>query len=220
VKYRLIIFDFDGTLADTFQWFGQVLDGATERFRLRALTSEDVERLRGCSARKIIKDLGIPAWKLPLLARHIRQATAEHLEQLRLFPGVDDLLRGLVQHGVVLSIVSSNSEENVRAILGPDTAKLISVYECGASLFGKAAKFKRALKQTGIDRSAALCIGDEIRDYEAAQKAGIAFGAVSWGYTHRQALEALTPDALFDRPEAIDEWSSGISSGLNPAESA
>jgi phosphoglycolate phosphatase-like HAD superfamily hydrolase len=36
MKYRLVIFDFDGTLADTFHWFGQVLDGATERFRLSA----------------------------------------------------------------------------------------------------------------------------------------------------------------------------------------
>jgi phosphoglycolate phosphatase len=206
VKYQLVIFDFDGTLADTMPWFIQGMAETTKRLGLRPIDADDLEMLRGLTGREIIKHLGIPMWKIPQMIGHVRQIITENVREMRLFPGVAELLRRLVKSGLVISIVSSNSEENVRAILGSDTAKLVTVYECGASLFGKAEKFKRVLKLTGFDRASALCVGDEIRDFEAAQKARIPFGAVSWGYTHRHALEAMGPAVLFTRPEQIDEW--------------
>lgn len=94
-------------------------------------------------------------------------------------------------------MVSSDSEENVRRALGPDNARLISHFACGASIFGKAPKFRRALKLAGVAAADAICIGDEIRDIEAARKAGIAFGAVTWGYATAQALQAQAPEMIF-----------------------
>jgi phosphoglycolate phosphatase len=64
-------------------------------------------------------------------------------------------------------------------------------------MFGKAAKFRRVLKMSGIAAARAICIGDEIRDYEAAREVGLAFGAVSWGYTDPVALSALKPQIVF-----------------------
>jgi phosphoglycolate phosphatase len=104
---------------------------------------------------------------------------------------------------VKLGIVSSNSEENIRAILGPDQARLIGVFECGASLFRKARRFRKALQRTGIGAGETITVGDEIRDLEAAREAGIAFGAVAWGYTDAEALRALAPAFLFHQPAEI-----------------
>ena len=53
-------------------------------------------------------------------------------------------------------MVSSDSESNVRRALGDDAA-LISQFACGASMFGKAAKFKAVLKRTGIAAADAIC---------------------------------------------------------------
>lgn len=50
-----------------------------------------------------------------------------------------------------------------------------------------------------------ICIGDEIRDYEAARRVGLAFGAVSWGFTSPEALQALTPEAMLPSPHEIVE---------------
>ena len=69
-------------------------------------------------------------------------------------------------------------------------------------MFGKAARFRKVLRRTGIAARDAIAIGDEIRDLEAAQKAGVAFGAVTWGYTTAEALIARSPAALF---HSIDE---------------
>ena len=121
----------------------------------------------------------------------------EHLDDIPLFPGVDGMLRALADQGHVLAMVSSDSEANVRRSLGEHNTRRIAHYACGASLFGKASKFKQVLKRAGIPASQTIAIGDEVRDVEAARKAGIRFGAVTWGYATAEALRAHGADEMF-----------------------
>ncbi len=194
---QLFIFDFDGTLADSFPFFQSHMQQAVEHFGLRKVEVDDLDKLRNLSAREVILHLGLPLWKVPAVARYVRRLLSADAARTVLFPGAAEMLRQLFKSGATLAIVSSNSEANVRLILGPVTASYITVFECGASLFGKAAKFRKVVKTTGIAKRAALTIGDEIRDADAAREAGIAFGAVAWGYTNAEALRALGPAFLF-----------------------
>jgi phosphoglycolate phosphatase len=203
VQYKLVIFDFDGTLADTFPWFVQHVHQASARFNFRRVEDVEIPHLRKRSAREVIDHLGIPLWKIPLIARHMQAAMALDAANMQLFDGVGPVLRELRESGVTLAVVSSNVERNVRAILGAELGALVSVYDCGASLFRKAAKFQRVLKRTGFSRGDTICIGDEIRDHEAAQSAGIHFGAVAWGYTDFEALRERQPEMIFERVEEL-----------------
>jgi phosphoglycolate phosphatase len=198
VLYKLVVFDFDGTLADTFPWFASVLNGVADRFGFRKVeTAEEVEALRGLSSRQIIERLDVPIWKLPLIARHMRRLASEHAADMRTFEGVPAMLQELHASGARLSVVSSNSEANVRRVLGPESAARVELYACGTSLFGKAAQFRKILSAASVAPSEVLCIGDELRDAEAAAKVGIPFGAVAWGFTRRDALEKCSPHHLF-----------------------
>ncbi len=203
MPYKLAIFDFDGTLADSFPWFLRVINSVADRYGFRRIDGNDIETLRGYTARQLIGHLGLPAWKLPLVARHMRSLAAEHADEIPLFDGVGPMLRHLSEGGLRLAIVTSNSEANVRYVLGPENAALIDHYACGASLFGKAAKLRKALKANGVPGHEAICVGDEIRDHEAAARAGIDFGAVSWGYTRPDALQAHSPAMVFATMDEI-----------------
>jgi phosphoglycolate phosphatase len=203
MRYRLAIFDFDGTLADTFPWFRRVWNEVAEHFHLPRMTDAEIEALRTLDGHGIITQLGVPVWKLPLIARHVRQLMAKEVGQLSLFPGVDPLLHDLAAHGVRLAIVSSNSLANVRAILGAPNADLIQHYECGAAIFGKRPKLRRVLREMGVRPGEAICIGDEVRDLEAAHAEGFDFGAVAWGYTQAAAFARHRPKWVFDRVEEI-----------------
>lgn len=201
-RYRLVIFDLDGTLADSFPWFLGVVNDVAQRHGFRGIAPHEVEELRGKGSREIVRHLEVPFWKIPAIARDMRRMKTKSLNDIALFPGVDAMLRRFAEAGVVTAMVSSDSEDNVRVSLG-DAVRHVAQFACGASLFGKAAKFKAVLRRTGIPASDAICIGDEVRDGEAAHKAGIAFGAVRWGYATPDALAKVSPALMFSSIDDI-----------------
>lgn len=204
-RYRLAIFDFDGTLADSFPWFAGVVNSVAERYRFKRIAPEDEDVLRRMSASEVIGHLGVSWWKLPLIARHMRNRVASEIDRIALFAGVEEMLHRLSERGVALAIVSSNSEANVRRVLGPRNTALIRAFGCGAAVFGKRRKFRRILRHTGHRPAETICVGDEIRDFEAATGENLSFGAVTWGYTAPDALAALNPREVFHDVEDILE---------------
>lgn len=206
MRYRLVIFDFDGTLADSFPWFLRTLEGARERYGLAAIREDDLAGLRDKSTREIIAALRIPAWKLPLMARHFLERSRREHAEIRLFDGVEFMLSTLAQNGVKLALASSNTEITARAVLGERSAANFEHFACGASLFGKAAIFRKIVRKADINCHETLCIGDEIRDAEAARAAGLRFAAVSWGFNSIEALRQQNPYAVFrETADIIDE---------------
>jgi phosphoglycolate phosphatase len=205
----LIILDFDGTLADSFDWFCSVLNGVADRYRFRRVEAHEVDGLRLQGARAIVAHLGIPRWKLPLIARHMHALAARDAARIGLFPGVTAMLAEIAEAGVPLAILSSNRVDTVRRVLGPDNAARVDAYACGASIFGKARRLKALLARTGTAADQALCIGDEVRDLEAARALGCPFGAVAWGYTDPRALAALGPEYVFSEPAEIARLAAG-----------
>lgn len=201
--YRLVVFDFDGTLADSFPWFTSVINGVADRYRFRRIAAHETELLRGMDARGIVRHLGIPAWKLPFISRHMHGLAARDLDAIQLFPGIPEMLDRLDASGLHLGIASSNRESNIRRALGPKETARFRHYACGASLFGKAKRLSALIRAAGVAAGETLYIGDEIRDHAAASEAGCAFGAVAWGYTRADALENTQPAHLFATPEAI-----------------
>lgn len=202
MPYSLAIFDLDGTLADSFPWFLRTINDVADRFGFRRVADEDIEGLRHASSREILSQLEVPLWKLPAIARHARRLKAEAASEIPLFAGVEAMLRTLAESGVQLALVTSDSEANAREKLG-SAAALFSHFDCAASLFGKAAKFRRVIRRAGVDSAQVIAIGDEVRDIEAARAVGIACGSVCWGYAAPAALRAHEPDHVFERMDEI-----------------
>jgi phosphoglycolate phosphatase len=200
--YKLVIFDFDGTLSDSGDWFLSIIDDLAERFRFRRVDRDEVETLRRRPTREVIQHLGIAGWKLPLIARHVRARFRLNASEIRTFDGVRQMLQSLTDAGVRMMLCSSNGEANVRAVLGADAARF-EAYFCGSGLFGKVAKFRRAIRASGLPPTAILAIGDETRDIDAARAAGIGAGAVLWGYANPETLIAMGPDRAFAKPDEI-----------------
>lgn len=195
MNYKLIIFDFDGTLADTFSLFLNAINEAADRYRFKRI-DWDLDILRRLDVKQILSCHEIPFWKLPFVVRHMQSLMKRNIADITLFPGIDQALHALSENGATLAIVTSNSRENVLKVLGAQNAERFSYIEC-ASVFGKKNKLRKILANSQIAPEDAILIGDEIRDAQAAKEAGIPFGAVSWGYNHIDALRLHGAQKIF-----------------------
>jgi phosphoglycolate phosphatase len=201
--YRLLIFDFDGTLSNSFPFLVSIFAELADRYRFKHVSAEELSALRDQPAGVIMRTLGIPAWKAPRIGSEVKRRMSTQTGQVDLFPGIGDLLDSLGKRGTGLALVTSNAPGNVNAVLGPDRLAYFQYVECDVPLQRKNAAFLKILKRSGLPRENVLCIGDEIRDLEAAHRAGLAFGAVAWGYTEIRALQAAGPEVVFTEIQEI-----------------
>lgn len=201
----LVIFDFDGTLADSFGFFRSLLPELAGKFGFRLPTPEEQEMMRAQPPRQIMQALGIPAWKLPIIAMHTR-GRARAAGVFPLFPGAAGLIETLTGQGIPVAIVSSNAQVVIARALGPQVSSRISAWSCGAAMFGKARHFRRVIRRTRADPGRVIGVGDETRDIEAARQVGIAALAVSWGFAPEPVLAAAGPDQLFGTIEELEAF--------------
>jgi phosphoglycolate phosphatase len=203
MSYRLAIFDFDGTLADSLPFFISVFNQIADEHGFRHVSAAQAQDLRHQDTRTIMRHVGMPAWKLPLASRSFIGLMRENTARIPLFEGVQEALHGLERAGVRLAIVSSNSEQNVRLVLGPRLSALFGHYECGMSMFGKAGRIRKVVQRASVPAAQALYVGDQVPDADAARRAGVAFGAVSWGYAPIEALRRVAPEREFGTPAEL-----------------
>src|SRR5438067_4715698 len=164
MRYRLALFDFDGTLADSFPFFLSVFNVIADRHGFKRIDTSRAGELRHYGARQMMHHVGLPAWKLPLASRTFMAMMKESTHAISLFDGVADVLRYLAGQGVGLAVVSSNAEHNVRTVLGAELAGLVCCFECGMSVFGKARRIQAVLRAQKVPASHAIYVGDQGTD--------------------------------------------------------
>lgn len=203
-RYRLVLFDFDGTLADSFPFFMDVLDELGRRHGFRPVTPQDMALMRSQDVRANMRLVGLAPWKLPLVAASFIRLMRERGD-VPLFDGVADVLRHLHGSGLRLALVTSNSADNARRTLGPQLVALFERCEGRSGLLSKHAHIRRVLARSGVDASEALYVGDQLSDLEAARRARVDFGAVAWGYGDIEALRGAGAEQVFRNVQALGQ---------------
>jgi phosphoglycolate phosphatase len=197
MNYDLAIFDMDGTLADSMPFFVAVQNQLAEQHGFKCIGADEIEVVRHFTPQQLLRHVGLPRWKLPFVAKSFMSLMKESTLPIALFDDIQEVLADLHRLGVVLALVTSNSEDNARKVLGAEIFGRFRFVDTGASMFGKTPRIRRALKACAVPAARAIYIGDQSTDGEAARKAGVAFGAVSWGYGAIESLMACRPAEVF-----------------------
>ncbi len=193
-----VIFDFDGTLVDSLPLAVQIANDMVPGLNL---DESELAKIREMPAREIIKYSGIPYWKLLRLMIKGKRLMGQRLNDLKVFAGIDEAIQTLHKEGYQISVVSSNSEENIRSVLKREgiEAFFAGVYG-NIGLFNKTRAFKVVLRDQKTLASDAIYIGDEVRDIESARKGGLPVISVTWGYNGTQILKKYKPTYMADTP--------------------
>lgn len=202
---KFIIFDFDGTIADTLLTNLKII----EELGLdhgKKITNATVEEFKNVSAMDFLKENGISKIKLYFYFQRIKRALGKRMAKVDIFPGMKEELGKLHKAGFRLGILSSNDKKNIELFLKiHEISDLFDFIFSEKNLFSKDKKLKFVLKYYRLKPENIIYIGDETRDIEAARKVGIKSVAVCWGYDNAKILALANPNALVENPKQIKE---------------
>lgn len=195
---KVVVFDFDGTMADTASIFKEIYSDLAKKHNWRRPTDDDFETLRKGTIRDARKWAGIPLWRLPFMVHSVKKTMREDVNRVVLFPEVVKLVRDLHKEDVIIYILSRNLPETIQGVLRhyglEDEAKVLRRKR--RYLGSKALTLMILLRKKRYNRSQVWMVGDEIRDIVAAKRAGVISVAVTWGLQDESILKRYHPTHL------------------------
>ncbi|MEP2775246.1 MAG: HAD hydrolase-like protein [Luteolibacter sp.] len=202
MKYRALIFDFDGTIADTLGETRIIFNEIAPDYGIREVQEHEMAELRHLSLKEILRKLDIPKRRVPSIIARGTGMMRANIDRLQLIDGMKEALTELRNHTESFGILTSNSTANVDVFLRNHGIRDLFEFVSSTSKLTGKSRHLRAIRKTFSVKSHEMCyIGDELRDVKAAQKARIPHAAVSWGFNSRESLEKSRPTYLFDHPQ-------------------
>ncbi|HAC62828.1 MAG TPA: carotenoid oxygenase [Cyanothece sp. UBA12306] len=201
---KVIVFDFDGTLADSYNTFVEIANGLSEEFGYKPINLEEQQQLKHLSARDIIKQSAISPFKIPFILRRVKYELNNKIHELKPINQIPDYLQELKKQGYLLGIVTSNIEKNVIAFLeNNQLTDLFDFIHSEIALFGKHKVINKLIKKSQFSKNEVIYVGDETRDIYSAKKSQIKVIAVSWGFNSPEILAQYQPDFLIYQPQEL-----------------
>ncbi|MFC7686518.1 HAD-IA family hydrolase [Ureibacillus sp. GCM10028918] len=214
---KYIIFDFDGTLADSSTVFMKAWNNYADTFKYDRVKSEDITATRNLDLHQRARLFHFPMHKLPIILPKIYGYFKAHIQEVKVFEGIKEMLDTLSQSGYKIIILSSNAKENIELLLRQEQIDTVSQVLTSSKLFGKDAVLKKFLKRQQSTPEEVLYVGDEIRDIISCNTVGIPFMWVSWGLDGYELIEKEKPKYVVHTPrEIIDTLISPISLVVTP----
>lgn len=198
-----LIFDFDGTIADTYRHIVEISNRLSREFRYNIITPDEIDALKDKSSREIISHLQVPVFKIPAILARAKKELAGGIAAIQPVNGLKEILLQLKTLEVRMGILSSNAHDNIVKFLQNHGLDCFDFCHSTSKVWSKNLSLQRLIDQHTIDKDRLLYIGDEIRDIVAAKKLGIKVAAVTWGYNSSRALKKSTPDYLLHTPQDL-----------------
>jgi phosphoglycolate phosphatase-like HAD superfamily hydrolase len=199
-----VIFDFDGTIADTLKPLIQIVNSLSDEYKFEKITPQNQEELRALRGREVLKKSKIPFWKVFFFVRKVRKLLFEKIKSIEAFPGISSVVNFLRAEEIKVYAVSTNSKENIQTFFNQHKIAIDHIY-ITRFIFSKSRAINRMLSKEKVDPAKAIYIGDEVSDYEACKKSGVDFIAVTWGFNSVAAFEKVNPRYLANTPKELFE---------------
>ena len=194
-----VIFDFDGTLADTI---GVALDiynnDLAPRFKTKQLDKNEIPSLRKLGYKKVMKLKGVSVFTLARMLPAMPKLLKQRMGEVEPYDSVIESLLSLKSEGYGLGVLTSNDQNLVTAFLESHGFPEFDCIVHERAIFGKDRALNKIVKRHHLDKAQTVYVGDEPRDIQAAHKAGLKSIGVSWGVGGRESLEPAAPTILID----------------------
>lgn len=197
-----VVFDFDGTIANTTPLIPEIINEVLEQFDKPALTQEQLNRFMKMHWKDAVKEYGIKWRHLPKYALTAQKKMKNKLDDVTLFENMKELIEQLSKN-YTTNIISLNSKENIKYVIDKHNINTIGNVFSTRGKVTKKKILKKYMKEFNIKKDELLYIGDELGDIEACKKHDIKVVAVTWGFDDKDLLSSGNPDYIVDSPADI-----------------
>ena len=198
---KAVLFDFDGTIADTHDALLEIVNDLADEFGYAPIDAVQLDFLKNLGSMEVVQYSKISPFKIPFILKRLKKELAQKIVRLKPYQNIDAVLHQLKQQGYLVGIVTSNLQENVLTFLRKnDLEKAFDMIHSGTTIFGKNKMLNRVLRQHDLKAEEVVYIGDETRDIVAANKSNILMISVTWGFNSPAILAKYHPDFLVYSP--------------------
>ncbi len=198
-----IIFDFDGTIANTEELAYHIYEQIVSEYEILKLTKEEFEELKKVSMYEKFKRHKVSIFKLPKLARKTMRIIGHVMDDINPYDGMIETLQMLHDKGFNLFIVSSNSKKNITKFLRRYHLNVFTAIFGKARYFGKEKILLKVLKKYDLEGHNTIYIGDEVRDIVSCKNVGMPILSVSWGFDDPAFLKQENEGNVVDTVEQL-----------------
>lgn len=206
-----IIFDLDGTLADSFAFVSRFI--AQKGGESGLTLAERRRQFQGLTMRGMAGKLGISLRRQLWLFFYGRRQMTKQIGRIKPFEDVEDVIKSLHSQGYALYALSSNRNKNIQLFFRRyGLAQYFTATQGSASLLGKTLALCVLLWRHDLRAADCFYVGDEAGDLKAARRLHIHAIGVTWGYNELEALSVEKPYAIAKTPDDLVKIFAGIRS--------
>jgi phosphoglycolate phosphatase len=201
---KAALFDFDGTLADSFAAITASANHVRDSYGLPALLEADVRQHVGHGLAHLMRTLVPDAPTGEAVARYRAHHRTVMIPETRLMTGVAETIPELARRGLRLGVCSNKRVEFTRQLVeafgfGPYFACILGPEDVGNRLKPDPAMLLEGLRRLGVSSNDAVFVGDMIVDVQTARAAGVPVWLVPGGATDGAAMANTGADRVLTR---------------------
>jgi len=200
---KVVIFDFDGTLADTEGILRNIYRDVAKEKGWAPLDRAKYRKLFTASIWDAALWSRFLPWRLPYLVGESRSRLQQRANSIKLFPGMKKVVTELHQADCELYVLSRNWQSTVQLVMDKNGLGSMVLVLKKPGFFTKHKSVKKLIQQKAYTKDSTWMIGDEVRDIYAAKRAGVLSIAVPWGFQDAATLAKLLPTAIVGKAEDI-----------------
>ncbi|KAB7708251.1 HAD-IA family hydrolase [Bacillus aerolatus] len=200
---KYIIFDFDGTLANSLEMFIAAYNDLAAKEGYRQVAMEDIDHLSKMTIPERCHFLNFPMRNIPFAAPKLYRYIRKLKNGLPFYPGIKKMLDELKQQGFKVAIISSNATDIINRSLEAHQVDYVDDILCSKYIFSKDKLMKKLMNKYKMEAADALYVGDEERDITASKKAGMKVVWAAWGYDDAEIALKAAPDFIAHEPADI-----------------